>query len=93
MMASMTELLSDEVPAGKGVMSYLTQEDGDLKVTWDRENPEDVRHARRTFDDLKARGYLAYRVEPRGREPERVQVRQFDPDDRQLVLVPPLRGG
>jgi hypothetical protein len=91
----MTELLSDEVPAGMGVMSYLTPQDGDVQVSWDRDSPEDVRHARRTFEDLKTKGYLAYRVEPRGRgrEPERVQVRQFDPEDHQLVLVPPLRGG
>ena len=91
----MTELLNDQIPAGTGVMSYLTPQDGDVQVSWDRGNDEDVRHARRVFDDMKARGYLAYRVESRGRgrDPERVQVRQFDPEDHQLVLVPPLRGG
>jgi hypothetical protein len=82
-------------PAGHGVMSYLTPQDGDVEVTWDKNNPGDVRHARRTFDDLLRAGYLAYRIESRGRgrEPERVQVRQLDPEDSRLVLTPPMRAG
>jgi hypothetical protein len=94
MMASMTVAESEIVP-GQHVLSYLTPEDGDVPFTWDPGNDEDVRTARRIFDDLHRNGYLAYKVTPgkRGAEPAREQIRRFDPQAGQIVMVPPLRGG
>jgi hypothetical protein len=89
----MTELLPDESTAGKGTMSYLTPEDGDVRLSWEPGNAEDTATARRTFDDLRAKGYLAYRVTGRGPRAQRDQIRAFDPQAEQIVLAPPLRGG
>ena len=90
-----TELLDSEILPGHGVMSYLTPADGDVRLAWERGNADDERVARRTFDDLRRQGYLAYKVTPgkRGAEPAREQVTRFDAEAEQIVLAPPLRGG
>jgi hypothetical protein len=89
----MTELLPDESTAGTGTMSYLTPEDGDVRLTWEPGNTEDVTTARRTFGDLRAKGYLAYKVTGRGTRARRDQIRVFDPQAEQIILTPPLSGG
>ncbi len=37
--------------------------DGDLKITWDHENPEEVEQARRTVAELKQQGYDFFLVD------------------------------
>lgn len=65
---------------------------GDTKVIWSRDRPEEVENARRTFDDLRKKGYLAWSV--RGRDGEKdVQIHAFDPDAERLIMAPPMRGG
>jgi hypothetical protein len=65
---------------------------GDTKIVWDRNRPEEVENARRTFDSLRKQGYLAWSV--RGRDGEKdEQIHAFDPDAERLILAPPMRGG
>jgi hypothetical protein len=65
---------------------------GDTKVIWDKNNPDEVENARRTFDELKAKGFLAYSV--KGRDGEKGELlRTFDPDAERLIMSPPLVGG
>jgi hypothetical protein len=64
---------------------------GDTKTIWDKDNPDEVEMARRTFDDLKARGYMAYSVDKEG-EPDSV-VNEFDPNAERLILRPAMAGG
>jgi hypothetical protein len=89
----MTELLPDESTAGKGIMSYLTPEDGDVRLSWEPGNDDDVATARRAFNDLRGKGYLAYKITGRGTRAQRDQIRVFDPAAEQIVLTPALRGG
>lgn len=64
---------------------------GDTKVVWDSEQPDEVENARRTFDDLRKKGYAAFAVGARGEKA--AQIRQFDPDAQKLIMVPAVAGG
>lgn len=64
---------------------------GDSKVMWNRKNPDEVAIARRTWDDLKAKRYTAYK--PNADGSNGAVVTEFDPAIEALVFVPPLGGG
>lgn len=64
---------------------------GDTKLIWDADNDDEVANARRTFDDLLAKGFTAYDVKNDADKGER--VRKFDADAEKLILVPRMAGG
>jgi hypothetical protein len=64
---------------------------GDTRIIWDPDKPEEVANARRTFDELKGKGYQAFSVSRKG-DKDKV-VRQFDPNEEKLILAPALVGG
>lgn len=64
---------------------------GDTKIIWDPHRDEEVREARATFDNLRSKGYLAFKVDPKGDKGE--QITRFDPNVEKLILAPPMRGG
>ena len=65
---------------------------GDTRIIWSRDNQDEVVNARRTFDDLVRKGFLAFRVEGKeGMKGE--QIKEFDPNAERLILTPALRGG
>lgn len=64
---------------------------GDTKITWDARNEAEVENARRTFDDLKAKGFLAYSVSKDGSKGE--ILKKFDPNVEKIILTPPMAGG
>jgi hypothetical protein len=64
---------------------------GDTKLMWDPNRPTEVENARKTFDEMKKKGYLAYSVKRKG-EPGEV-VRTFDPDAGKIILAPAMAGG
>lgn len=76
-----------------GVMNELKVLDptGHTSTTWDTSRPDEVETARRIFDDLMKRGYRAFRMG--GAAGEGVPVSTFDPQDRETLLVPPIRAG
>ena len=73
-----------------GEMSVLGR-DGDTKIIWDSENPDEVEHARKTFEDLTKKGFSAFAVKHMGGQGERIA--KFDPSKEKMILVPQLRGG
>lgn len=76
---------------GRSAMSIMSLK-GDTKVLWDKRNPDEVANARRTFDELKKKGYAAFRVN--GKEGEKgEQMATFDPDAERMIMVPPMKGG
>lgn len=80
-----------EVPEGHGLMSTLGRS-GDVRQMWDRRNDDEVDAARKQFNSLTRKGYLAYKAEGKeGRQGE--QIREFDPDAERIILVKPLVGG
>ena len=65
---------------------------GDFKLMWDPANATEVAAARKTFDDLKAKGHYAYAVE--GENGERGELlREFDPKIRRIIMAPRSQGG
>ncbi len=65
---------------------------GDTKLVWDADQPDEVANARRTFDDLLAKGFAAFSVT--GREGAKgEQIRRFDPAAERIIMVPQLAGG
>ena len=64
---------------------------GDTKSMWDKNNPDEVEAARTTFDKLKKKGYLAFRVADGGKKGE--VIREFDPSAESIILSPPVAGG
>lgn len=73
-----------------GTMRKL-DETGDSKFTWDTDRPEEVQAARAQFDSLKAKGYLAFSVDPTGAKGS--VMRSFDPEAGSVIMAPAVRGG
>jgi hypothetical protein len=63
---------------------------GDTRVNWDPDNASEVEAARAHYDSLKAKGYLAYRVQGEG---QGEVIRQFDPTASEIIMAPQLVGG
>lgn len=73
-----------------GAMRIMGRE-GDTRMTWDPAQPTEVEHARRTFDDMRAKGYNAYAVQEGGAQGEVVTT--FDPAAAKIILAIPMQGG
>lgn len=69
----------------------IMDDTGDTKKTWDPSAPDEVEDARRTFDDLKKKGYTAYRINEDG-EPGEV-MRKFDSQAKAVIMRPAMKGG
>ena len=78
------------IGSGKHVIHTLDKT-GDTKVIWDPDNEDEVANARRTFDDLKKKGYAAFSANKQGEKGE--QIRKFDPEAGRIIMVKALRGG
>lgn len=65
--------------------------EGDTKLIWDSDNEEEVANARRTFDDLRRKGYAAYSVKRSGKKGK--VITEFDPDAEKIILIPRVVGG
>lgn len=64
---------------------------GDSRIQWDPASPEEVAKAQLRFDELKRKGYLAYKVNKRGDRGEVLQA--FDPAAERIILHSPMVGG
>lgn len=64
---------------------------GDLKLVWNSQNTGEVEEARKMFNDMKAKGYLAYKVQGGGDKGEVITA--FEPDAGKIIMAPPLAGG
>ena len=64
---------------------------GDTKIVWDSDNADEVASARRTFNDLKNKGYRAYSVRKSGKRKD--LITNFDPNAESLIMAPPMAGG
>jgi hypothetical protein len=75
----------------KGEMAIMGKE-GDTKIIWDQNNNDEVENAKATFDRLKGKGYLAFKVV--GKEGDKgEQMKDFDPKAERIIFAPQLRGG
>lgn len=73
------------------VMRVMTPNDGDLRMTWDPAKPDEVERVRAVFDEMKAKGYTAFRSDEKGKKASAMKT--FDPDAEAIILAPPIVGG
>lgn len=74
---------------------------GDVKITWDPTNPDDVKNAKDHFDKLKKSGHIFFKIDGDGKKGKKVKdfnegtgelVCEFDPK-ADVMSAPVLRGG
>ncbi len=75
-----------------GQISVLGRE-GDTRLMWDKTKPAEVEAARAMFNDLKAKGYLAFSVVEKAVGDKGEQLTQFDPAAERIIMAQPMRGG
>lgn len=76
-----------------GMMNEFTVLDpnGHTTTMWDPQSPAEVERARRVFDEMRRRGYRAFRIGKDGGPGE--PRRSFDPKDDAMLFVPPIHAG
>lgn len=67
-------------------MIVLNRE-GDFSVDWDPKAQDEIKRAIAEFESLRNRGYVAFPSEGGAR------LDSFDPDQKEIVMVPRLVGG
>jgi hypothetical protein len=70
---------------------HVMDREGHTSVEWNPDNAEEVAVARATFEQMREKGYRAFRMRGSGQQGERMD--SFDPRAEQMILVPQLRGG
>jgi hypothetical protein len=75
----------------RGEMSVMGKE-GDTKVIWNADNADEVENARRTFNDLRRKGFTAFSVKGDKGEKDRV-ITEFDAGAERIIMVPRVAGG
>jgi hypothetical protein len=89
-MTTLVEEANRTEEPGTHVMAVLDKS-GDTRIIWDPANPEEVASAKRTFDELRGKGYSAFSVKKNGDKDK--AVRTFDSAEEKLILAPALVGG
>ena len=64
---------------------------GDTKYMWDKNSPDEIAVAEKTFNKLKKKGYLAYTVKRNGNKGD--IIHEFDPKMEKIIMIPPVVGG
>lgn len=90
---SLVEALNEvkPTPEGRHVMYVMTPDHGDVKITWDPNKPDEVAHARRTFEQLRGERFTAHAVAEDGK-PAAI-LNTFDAQSRALIFRPASVGG
>jgi hypothetical protein len=70
----------------------VTDETGDTKIMWSKDNEDEVDNARQSFNRMKKQGYTAFRVVGKAGEPGE-QMKEFDPDAERIIFTKPQAGG
>jgi hypothetical protein len=66
--------------------------EGDTKMLWDTDKPDEVEAAKKQFDFLKGKGYVAFKVDKDGKQlTERVTA--FDGTLGRIIMLPQYAGG
>ncbi len=77
---------SEIMDAEEYCMSYFSEK----KVVWDKNKPDEVEAARKQFESLVGKGYMAFTI---GKLGEEKQIKEFDPEVGRIFFAPVLQGG
>jgi hypothetical protein len=72
------------------VMRILS-ENGDDRLTWDREKPNEVKDAYKKFKDFLKKGYKAFIATASGKKGHSID--EFDPLAEEIIMVPSTMPG
>ena len=75
----------------RGEMAILDKT-GDTKLIWSTDKNDEVENARETFDRLRKKGYLAYKVVG-GDGAKGEQMHTFDAAAGRIIMSPAMQGG
>jgi len=64
---------------------------GDRRLVWRKESDDEVKEAKKAFREALAKGALAYKVDNDGERSK--QIREFDPEAEEIVVMPMVTGG
>lgn len=64
---------------------------GDTRIEWDPKSKDEVRIARKAFEEAKSKKMLTYKVRADGSAGE--QIREFDPNAERIIATRQLVGG
>jgi hypothetical protein len=74
-------------------MLHIMSGEGDTRLMWDPRNRDEVDTAKAAFDAAKAKGMVAYTVDPNSGEKTGTVIREFDEKAGKIIMPPQLVGG
>ena len=74
-----------------GELRIMDKEFGDMPISWDSDNQDQVDIARAAFKKAKDKGMLLFRTKKDGSKGE--QIREFDPNAERIIAAPAVVGG
>jgi hypothetical protein len=83
-------MATDAINRSLGSLSILDGS-GDTRMQWDRNDPAEVAKAEACFNELRDKGYLAYKVDSQGDRGEVLTA--FDPAAERIILHSAMIGG
>jgi len=89
---SLSSAFDGPTTPGIGVLIVPLWDEGDLRVEWSKDKPDEISSARDQFVKLKAKGYRAYRVDPKSSEKGEL-LKEFDHTAEKIVMIPQFAGG
>lgn len=84
-------LMEAEPILEEGSVLCILDDSGDSRMQWDKNDPTQVAKAEARFNELKAKGYLAYSVNKKGDKGEVLQA--FDAAAERIIMHSALVGG
>lgn len=78
-------LIPPKKKSSMGFMRVLTK-NGDDRIVWDRDFPDQIKDAYKMFKDLLAKGYTAYIAMTNGEKGHSID--EFDPLAEEIIMVP-----
>jgi len=84
------EVVVKATKIGKKVLKILCEE-GDKRLTWDKERGKEAKEAKKEFLDCLKKDYKAYSVDVNGKKNKRIY--EFDVDAEEILMIPPTAKG
>lgn len=91
----MTDLIDEQTQVSEETQRSLlsiADPSGDTRIMWDPKKKDEVATAKAAFDAAKAKGMLAYSVDPTSADKGEV-IREFNPKAGKIIMSRPLAGG
>lgn len=63
---------------------------GDIKLSWDPDNQQEIAAAKASFEAMKKKGYMAYVMKSFSKGEV---MHEFDPKAKRIIMSPAMQGG